>query len=87
VLTNAYIVTAYPDTLRGPAIGWALSIGRLGAIVGPSLGGWVLSSGLSVQWNFYSFAIWGAIGAVATLLVPKVIRPVAARQTANSSHL
>jgi AAHS family benzoate transporter-like MFS transporter len=87
VLTNAYIVTAYPDSLRGPAIGWALSVGRLGAIVGPSLGGWVLSSGLNVQWNFYSFAIWGAIGAVATLLVPKVIRPVAARQTANSGHL
>ena len=35
VLTNAYIVTAYPEHLRGPAIGWALSIGRLGAIVGP----------------------------------------------------
>ena len=46
VLTNAYIVTAYPENLRGPAIGWALSIGRLGAIVGPLLGGVILSSGL-----------------------------------------
>ena len=73
VLTNAYIVTAYPEHLRGPAIGWALSIGRLGAIVGPLLGGVILSSGLSVQWNFYAFAIPAAVGVVATLLVPKVI--------------
>ena len=73
VLTNAYIVTAYPEHLRGPAIGWALSIGRLGAIVGPLLGGVILSSGLSVQWNFYAFAIPAAVGVIATLLVPKVI--------------
>ena len=33
----------------------------------------ILSSGLSVQWNFYAFAIPAAIGAVATLLVPEVI--------------
>jgi len=74
VLTNAYIVTAYPEHLRGPAIGWALSIGRLGAIVGPLLGGVILSSGLHVEWNVYAFAIPAAIGAVATLLVPAVIR-------------
>ena len=81
VLTNAYIVTAYPEHLRGPAIGWALSIGRLGAIVGPLLGGVILSSGLHVEWNFYAFAIPAAIGAVATLLVPAVIRSRAATVT------
>jgi AAHS family benzoate transporter-like MFS transporter len=81
VLTNAYIVTAYPEHLRGPAIGWALSIGRLGAIVGPLLGGVILSSGLHVEWNVYAFAIPAAIGAVATLLVPAVIRSRTATTT------
>ena len=34
----------------------------------------ILSSGLHVEWNVYAFAIPAAIGAVATLLVPAVIR-------------
>jgi AAHS family benzoate transporter-like MFS transporter len=78
VLTNAFVVTRYPDALRGPAIGWALSVGRLGAITGPVLGAWILSSGLGVQWNFYLFAVPGVLGASLAALVP-VIR--AARAT------
>jgi AAHS family benzoate transporter-like MFS transporter len=72
VLTNAFIVTRYPDHLRGPAIGWALSVGRLGAIVGPSMGGAILSSSLDVKWNFYLFAIPGVVGALLAALVPRI---------------
>jgi AAHS family benzoate transporter-like MFS transporter len=72
VLTNAFIVTRYPDALRGPAIGWALSVGRLGAITGPVLGAWILSSGLGVQWNFYLFAVPGVLGATLAALVPAI---------------
>jgi AAHS family benzoate transporter-like MFS transporter len=72
VLTNALVVTGYPDELRGPGIGWALSIGRLGAIVGPSMGGWILSSHLDPRWNFYLFAIPGVIGAVLAVCVPRI---------------
>lgn len=74
VLTNAFIVTRCPDTLRGPAIGWALSIGRVGAIVGPAMGGWILGSHLAVEWNFYLFAVPAALGAGLAALVP-AIRP------------
>jgi AAHS family benzoate transporter-like MFS transporter len=73
VLTNAFIVTRYPEQLRGPAIGWALSIGRIGAIVGPVMGGAILSSQLGVEWNFYLFAIPGVVGAVLASLVPGVL--------------
>ncbi|MFC9424332.1 MFS transporter [Streptomyces sp. NPDC056987] len=71
-LANALVVTRYPDELRGPGIGWALSIGRLGAILGPSLGGWILSCGLDARWNFYLFAVPGVIGAVLAACVPAV---------------
>jgi MFS family permease len=81
VLTNAFVVTRYPDALRGPAIGWALSVGRLGAITGPVMGAWILSSGLGVQWNFYLFAVPGVLGATLAVLVP-VIR--AARSTVTT---
>ncbi|MDQ2738533.1 MAG: MFS transporter, partial [Actinomycetota bacterium] len=53
-----------------PGIGWALSVGRLGAIFGPTMGAWILSSGLGVHWNFYLFAVPGVLGAVLAALVP-----------------
>ena len=74
VLTNAFIVTRYPDDLRGPAIGWALSVGRIGAIVGPTMGSAILTSSLDVKWNFYLFAIPGVIGALLALSVPVITR-------------
>jgi MFS transporter, AAHS family, benzoate transport protein len=77
VLTNAFVVTRYPEHLRGRAIGWALAVGRLGAITGPLMGGAILTSGLSVEWNFYLFAIPGVVGAVLAGLVPVI----AARRT------
>lgn len=73
VLTNAFIVTRYPDELRGPAIGWALSVGRIGAIVGPTMGSAILTSSLDVAWNFYLFAVPGVIGAVLAACVPVIV--------------
>ncbi|WP_262699539.1 MULTISPECIES: MFS transporter [Streptomyces] len=69
-LTNTFVVTRYPEALRGQAIGWTLAVGRLGAISGPTIGGWVLSSDLTVEWNFYLFAIPGVLGAALAALVP-----------------
>lgn len=71
-LTNAFVMSRYPQRLRGRAIGWALSAGRLGAILGPLLGGLILSSELGVQWAFYAFAVPGVLGAVLAVLVPVV---------------
>ncbi|WP_458112038.1 MFS transporter [Arthrobacter sp. R1-13] len=72
ILVNGFILTRYPDDIRGSGLAWALSFGRVGAIVGPSLGAWVMTSGLSVEWNFYAFAIPAVVGAFASILVPKV---------------
>lgn len=72
ILVNGFILTRYPDDMRGSGLAWALSFGRLGAIAGPVLGAWVLTSGLSVEWNFYTFAIPAVIGAIASVLVPQI---------------
>ena len=71
IIGNAFIVTRYPDRLRSNGMGWALAVGRVGAIVGPSLGAAVLASHAAVAWNFYTFALFGVLGAVAAALVPK----------------
>jgi AAHS family benzoate transporter-like MFS transporter len=72
VLVNVFMAAHYPDELRGPGIGWALAIGRLGALLGPVLGGWIFASQLEMQWNFYLFAIPGVVGAIAAALMPAV---------------
>src|SRR5262249_4286280 len=40
---NALAAMFYPTTIRATGVGWALGVGRVGSIVGPSLGGMLLS--------------------------------------------
>jgi AAHS family benzoate transporter-like MFS transporter len=72
ILVNGYVATHYPASARATALGWSLGVGRIGAIVGPSYGAWLLASGRGLEWNFYGFAIPAVIGAVLIALVPAV---------------
>jgi AAHS family benzoate transporter-like MFS transporter len=78
ILVNGYVATHYPASARATALGWSLGVGRIGAIVGPTYGAWLLASGKGLEWNFYGFAIPAVIGAVLIALVPAV-RLAAAR--------
>ncbi|MFM0060944.1 MFS transporter [Paraburkholderia phytofirmans] len=42
---NAVSAFAYPPSLRSTGVGWALGIGRTGAILGPTLGGLLMAIG------------------------------------------
>jgi AAHS family 4-hydroxybenzoate transporter-like MFS transporter len=44
---NALAATMYPTTARSTGVGWALGVGRFGAILAPLLGGALLAAGLS----------------------------------------
>jgi AAHS family benzoate transporter-like MFS transporter len=72
ILVNGYVATHYPAGSRATALGWSLGVGRLGAIVGPLFGGWVLDSGLSLDWNFYGFAVPAVLGALVIAAVPRI---------------
>ena len=72
ILINGYVAVYYPATSRASALGWTLGAGRLGGILGPLMGGWVLASGLAFQWNFYGFAIPALIGAVLIAVIPRM---------------
>ncbi|GAA0943003.1 aromatic acid/H+ symport family MFS transporter [Pseudonocardia zijingensis] len=74
ILVNAYTAAFYPVDMRATGLGWALGVGRLGAILGPLYGGFVLSSGWGVEANFYAFAVPALIGAVAMLFIPTTTR-------------
>jgi AAHS family benzoate transporter-like MFS transporter len=70
ILVNAYTAAFYPVDMRATGLGWALGVGRLGAILGPLYGGFVLASGWGIEANFYAFAVPAVAGALAMLFVP-----------------
>lgn len=69
-LVNVFIASRYPVQIRATAIGAALSIGRLGAILGPLYGSLLLSTGLPMQVLFAAFAAPAVIGAVLVTVIP-----------------
>ena len=64
----------FPNTIlpsiRSTALGMASGIGRIGGMLGPLLGGFLLSVALPIHLNFIAFAIPGLIAAIALAIVP-----------------
>lgn len=67
-LVIAAVANHYPSHLRGTALGWALGVGRLGAVAAPQVGGLLLALGLGTGSNFIAFAL-GSIAAAVLLMV------------------
>ncbi len=55
---------AYPTAVRSTGIGWAIGLGRLGAVFGPAAAGYLIFSGLDMSANFILFAVPMAIGGL-----------------------
>ena len=77
VLVYAFVGHLYPPEVRGTALGMAAGVGRVGAIVGPSLGGALVTAGISYPWGFYAFAVAAVLALLALATVPaQVEEPV-----------
>jgi MFS transporter, AAHS family, 4-hydroxybenzoate transporter len=59
----------YPARMRTTGLGWALGIGRLGAVAAPLLGGYLLSFGLAPTRIFLCACLFALIAAAATALL------------------
>jgi AAHS family 4-hydroxybenzoate transporter-like MFS transporter len=64
--TVAYCASFYDTSLRATGVGWAIGVGRVGAIVGPVFGGLLLSAGIPTA---RLFLIVGVMSAAAALTV------------------
>jgi AAHS family 4-hydroxybenzoate transporter-like MFS transporter len=62
---NALAATYYPTELRSTGVGWGLGIGRLGAIVGPVIGGEFMRRQWSARDMFLAAAVPALISALA----------------------
>lgn len=68
ILLYASVAQLYNLSVRSTGLGWASAVGRIGAIVGPTLGGVLLGQSLPLQQNFLIFAVPAAVSALAMLL-------------------
>jgi len=69
IVANAYTGQFYPMAIRATGLGWALGIGRSGAILAPILIGVLVALNLPLQQNFIAIAIPAVIGMVAVLMI------------------
>jgi AAHS family 4-hydroxybenzoate transporter-like MFS transporter len=65
--SNAMAAESYATSIRSTGVGWSLGIGRIGSIVGPVVGGVLLSSHLEMRRVFWVAAVPPLI-AVAALV-------------------
>lgn len=69
---NAAAGLIYPTAFRSKGVGWALAIGRFGSILGPLLGGWLISMHMSMQNLFLAAAAPMLLGTAAALLLTRL---------------
>ena len=69
VLIQAYATAFYPADMRSTGIGVASGVGRLGGMIGPILGGFLLTLTLPNYMNFMVFAVAGIVAAVALIII------------------
>lgn len=74
ILIIAAVADFYPHNLRGTALGWALGVGRLGAVLAPQLAGLLLNWGLGVGSNYLLFAVSALLSSAALLILFNIQR-------------
>lgn len=67
--------TLYPAAVRTTGVGWAIAVGRLGAIVAPLLAGVLVDSGWTGANLFGLFAVVLVVAAVAMLALGRIKPP------------
>ena len=60
----------YPESIRATGIGWAMGIGRFGAIIGPTLFGMFHDMGFSIALRFAIFSVPLLLAAVLVYKIP-----------------
>ena len=73
---NAIAATRYPTAMRSSGIGWALGIGRTGQIIGPLIGGLLLSLHWATSRILYVIAVPSVVAASAAFFLSGAARQI-----------
>jgi AAHS family 4-hydroxybenzoate transporter-like MFS transporter len=79
---NALAATVYPTSLRSTGVGWALGIGRLGAIAGPYIGGMLIAN----RWTTQQMFLAAAAPAVVSVVVMATLSGALQRHAASAAR-
>jgi AAHS family 4-hydroxybenzoate transporter-like MFS transporter len=71
VVMWAVSAAAYRTAMRSTGVGWASAFGRVGSILGPLTGGFLLGTGATVSVLFYFTALPAVVGAVGSFLLAR----------------
>lgn len=59
----------YPAQARSTGLGWAMGVGRIGAVIGPMLGGFLLAAKVSLPLIFAIFAVPALLAGLCVSLI------------------
>lgn len=84
---NALAASYYPTTIRSTGVGWALGIGRIGSVIGPVLGGIIISLHWTIPQLFFATAVPALLAAVCVFLIGQLrTSPTTAAQAVAMVH-
>jgi MFS transporter, AAHS family, 4-hydroxybenzoate transporter len=72
IAANALAATFYPTSIRATGVGWALGIGRIGSIIGPLVGGALLTAKWSTASVFGAAAVAALCAALAAFSLSRL---------------
>ncbi|MDE8649348.1 MFS transporter [Rhodococcus qingshengii] len=84
LLLPGFVATDYPQGTRVAALSWISIAGRIGALGGPTLIGFLIASGSSVTTSFIVFAAFGILGAILTALLSRGRPPTSKTSAATA---
>ncbi|MBT2548873.1 aromatic acid/H+ symport family MFS transporter [Arthrobacter sp. ISL-65] len=70
VLVYGFQSNYFTTNARAAGVAWCASVGRMGGILGPIIGGWLAAAGIGGATAFYIYGGVALLGAVVTVLVP-----------------
>ena len=71
VLVYGFQSNYFTTNARAAGVAWCASVGRLGGILGPIIGGWLAAAGIGGSTAFYIYGGVALLGALVTVLVPR----------------
>lgn len=85
-IVHSMITDVYPTRMRSTAVGWGLGVGRIGSILGPTLGGILLSLQFSPNIYFVLFSLPLLIVTFIILSFPKINDSSSENPSAHSAN-
>jgi AAHS family 4-hydroxybenzoate transporter-like MFS transporter len=84
---NALASMTYPVAMRSTGLGWALGVGRVGSIVGPTIGGIMLASAHDPRAVYVVCIAPAVVGIAAVALLKRRAVATAPGRAAPANHL